>query len=110
MCGNTLRVAAGASLDYETATSHQVTISAIDPAGLAYTQVVTISVTNVVGVTITGSNAADTINGTQTVAGQAFSTNEEDTIFGRGGNDSFDDGSALGLLKICEFACRAERG
>lgn len=40
-----------------------------------------------VGVTITGTNQADTVNATQTVAGQPMPTAFGDVINGRGGND-----------------------
>jgi hypothetical protein len=52
------------------------------------TQAIAVTVTNVAGVTITGTNAADTVNAATTVAGQPLPTNEEDIIIGLGGADS----------------------
>ena len=47
-----------------------------------------VSVTNVVGVTINGTSAANVINGHTPVAGQPMPTDEEDEINGGSGNDS----------------------
>ena len=47
VAGNQLQVAAGASLDYETATSHSVTVRATDQGGLSFSKSFTISVTGV---------------------------------------------------------------
>ncbi|MEL6435937.1 MAG: cadherin domain-containing protein, partial [Pseudomonadota bacterium] len=44
--GNTLRVAAGADIDFETATSHTVRVSASDGSGPAYQEDITIQVAN----------------------------------------------------------------
>ena len=44
--GNEVRVKAGASLDYETATSHQVNVTVTDAGGLTRTETVNIAVTN----------------------------------------------------------------
>jgi Ca2+-binding RTX toxin-like protein len=66
--------------------TYEVTVTASD--GLASdSQSITVSVTNRGGVTINGTAAADTIDATHTPAGQPFVTEEEDTIFGNGGND-----------------------
>ena len=52
-------------------------------------QVLQISVLNLAdGVTITGSNQADTIDGSHAPNNQPFATNNEDTILGRGGSDA----------------------
>lgn len=75
--GDQIRVAAGAQVDFETATSHDLTLRVTDGAGAFYEEVVTIGVTNVAPVII-GTNAANTLNG----------TSEEDEIFGRNGNDT----------------------
>lgn len=75
--GDQIRVAAGAQVDFETATSHDLTLRVTDGAGAFYEEVVTIGVTNVATVII-GTNAANTLNG----------TSEEDEIFGRNGNDT----------------------
>ena len=62
-------------------------------AGQSASQAVQIQVTDVPGVLITGSAGNDTINATQTVAGQPLPTGEADTINGNAGNDTI---SALG--------------
>ena len=58
-----------------------------DGLGGIDTQALSVGVQNLVGATIIGSDQADTINALVTVPGQPFPTNEEDTIFGNGGND-----------------------
>ena len=64
------------ALDYETATSHQVTVRVTDSANHTYDEVFTIAVTDVTGVT-TGDDNANTLVG----------TGEADTLNGLGGND-----------------------
>ncbi len=54
----------------------------------ADTQTVTVTVDDVAGVTINGSNGADTVDATHTVSGQPLPTPEDDTIYGNGGNDT----------------------
>ena len=44
--GNEIRLKAGATLDYETATSHNVNVTVTDAGGLTRTETVTIAVTN----------------------------------------------------------------
>src|SRR6185295_16000306 len=44
--GNQIRVKAGASLDFETATSHDVTVTVTDAGGLSRSEVISIAVTN----------------------------------------------------------------
>lgn len=85
-------VVAGA-LDYELAASHTVTVRVTDSVGNIYDEILTIGITNVAGVTITGTTGNDTINATTTVAGQPLPTNEEDTI---SGGNSADTINALG--------------
>ena len=77
IAGNQLVVANGSLLDFETATSHTVTVQATDTAGATYSEVMTISLQNVPGATLAGTNAANTLTG----------TGEEDTLSGLGGND-----------------------
>jgi Ca2+-binding RTX toxin-like protein len=69
--------------------NYAVTISAIS-GGQTTNQNVNVVVTNVVGVTVNGTAGNDTINGTQTVAGQPLLTGEDDTVNGAGGNDTID--------------------
>ena len=42
--GNQIQVKAGASIDYETATSHNVTVEVDDGAGNTYSEVITLNV------------------------------------------------------------------
>lgn len=74
--GNQVRVKSGATLDYETATSHALTITATDQTGRAYSKTLTVAVDNVSG-TVTGTAAGETLAG----------TSEEDVISGLGGDD-----------------------
>lgn len=76
--GNTLLVKNGALLDYETATSHQITLRTIDSSGQIYDETDTISLQDVAGVTLTGSKKANVLTG----------TGEADTLSGLGGNDT----------------------
>ena len=69
-------VVAGA-LDYETAQSHQATVRVTDSANHTYDKILTIAVTDVAGVTLTGDENANTLVG----------TGEADTLNGLGGND-----------------------
>jgi hypothetical protein len=85
------------SLDFETATSHQVTVRVTDGGGLFRDEVFTIAVTDVneapppaTGVTIIGTAGGDVINATQSVAGQPLPTNAADTINSGEGNDIID--------------------
>jgi Tol biopolymer transport system component len=73
--GNKL-VVAGA-LDYESATSHQITVRATDSGGLPFTKTITIGVIDVPGVVLTGDAGNNTLIGTV----------EADTLSGLGGND-----------------------
>jgi Ca2+-binding RTX toxin-like protein len=66
---------------------YDVLVQASD-GSLIDTQAIAVTVTNVAGVTITGTTAANTVNATTTVPGQPLPTNEEDIIFGLGGADS----------------------
>ena len=75
-----ITVANGTLLDYESATSHSVTVRVTDQDGLTFDKLFTIALTNVAGVTLTGTSAANTLNGTA----------EEDTLSGLAGNDTLD--------------------
>lgn len=74
-----LKLAAGVALDFETETNVVLSITAIDSGGLNYTKDFNISVNDLNGATINGTNSSQTING---------QTNEGDTIYGKGGNDT----------------------
>ncbi len=86
--GNEIRVKAGASLDYETATSHDLTVTVTDNGGLSYTAPVTITVTDQSGLTIVGTPGKDVLIG----------TGEEDSISGLGGSDILDGGAGNDVL------------
>jgi serralysin len=88
-----LKLASGASLDYETESQINLAITAKDVGGLSIEKTFLITVTDKPGVKITGTSGADTINGTRTVSGQGFVTGENDTVSGGNGNDTI---SALG--------------
>jgi Ca2+-binding RTX toxin-like protein/predicted nucleic acid-binding Zn-ribbon protein len=75
--GNQVVVAEGAQIDYETATSHTVTLFVTDRSGNPYEEELEIQVENVSGY-IVGNANANTLVGTR----------EEDQIWGRGGNDT----------------------
>ena len=79
-------VVAGA-LDYESATSHSVTIRVTDSANNTYDEVFTIAVNDVTGVTNPGTDGDDVI----------FGTSEDDTLIGGAGNDFLEgmDGNDL---------------
>ena len=85
--GDEIRVKAGASLDYETATSHQFSVTVTDAGGLTHTEALNIGVTNQFG-TIVGTFGNDVLTG----------TSEEDTISGLGGNDRLTGGAGNDTL------------
>jgi Ca2+-binding RTX toxin-like protein len=95
--GSALYLKAGTVLDFESKTSYAVAVTVDDPTvGAtpdATSTIYALNVTNVPGVTITGTSASNTIDATHTVAGQPLPTNEEDTINAGGGNDTI---NALG--------------
>ena len=83
--GNEVRVKAGANLDYETATSHDITVTVTDAGGLSYSEVISIAVTNQSG-TVVGTSGDDVLIGTaeeDVISGLAG----DDTLYGAAGND-----------------------
>jgi Ca2+-binding RTX toxin-like protein len=84
--GNQLTLASGAAIDYESATSHAVTLKVTGAGGLSYQKDVVIA-GNVSG-HITGTNAAETLTG----------TSEEDTITALAGNDTLIGGAGIDTL------------
>ncbi|QIG48153.1 hypothetical protein G5V57_10705 [Nordella sp. HKS 07] len=80
-----ITVANGALLDFETATSHEVTVVATDGASTVHENF-TINVGDLAGNTVTGTSAANVIDRTQGISGR-FATDEDDIINGAGGND-----------------------
>ena len=85
--GNEVRVKAGANIDYETATSHDITVTVTDAGGLSYSEVISIAVTNQSG-TIVGTSGNDVLIGTA----------EEDVISGLGGDDTLYGGAGNDTL------------
>jgi serralysin len=83
-----LKLASNVALDYDSDPSVQLTVKAIDSGGLSTHVDFTITVIDEGGVTITGSGKKDFIDGTHSAKGQAFATNDDDTINGQGGNDT----------------------
>ncbi|KAB2916673.1 MAG: hypothetical protein F9K29_11355, partial [Hyphomicrobiaceae bacterium] len=85
--GNEVRVKAGATLDYESATAHDITVTVTDAGGLSHSETLTVAVTNQSG-SIVGTAGNDVLNG----------TSEEDTISGLAGNDRLNGGAGNDLL------------
>lgn len=75
-------------LDFETATSHQVTVRVTDAGDNTYDEVFTVWVGDVDPVIIRGSGGDDLIDADHTVEGQPLPTDEGDTIYGQSGNDT----------------------
>jgi Ca2+-binding RTX toxin-like protein len=85
-----ISVADSSLLDYETLTSHMITIEVTDSGGLTYSESFTINVTDANDV-IEGTSGSDTLNGTagnDVILGFAGS----DTLNGLAGNDTLDGG------------------
>ena len=63
LVGDEIRVKAGASLDYESATSHQLSVTVTDAGGLTHTEALTIGVTNQneapTDITVTGGSVQE---------------------------------------------------
>jgi Ca2+-binding RTX toxin-like protein len=92
------------ALDFETKTSHAITVRVTDSGGLTYDEAFTINVTDVdesppspppppppvAGVTINGSAGNDIIGAASSAPGQPLPTLASDTIFGNDGNDVID--------------------
>jgi Ca2+-binding RTX toxin-like protein len=72
-----ITVVNGGLLDYESATSHSITVRVTDQGGLAFDKVFALNVTNVSGGTQNGTSANETLTGTA----------EEDVLNGLGDND-----------------------
>jgi Ca2+-binding RTX toxin-like protein len=96
-----------AAIDFEAAHVYPVTVRATDTSGDTFDETFNILITNVAGVTITGTAGNDVIDAAQTVPGQPFPTDEEDTINGSlgadtisglGGDDRLEGGPGLDTL------------
>ncbi len=104
--GGGLRVGDGLLWDFEAQPTRNVTVEVRDPSGGVYTETLTISLTDVVGETVSGSAADDVIlgnlgrddlsglDGNDTLGGGA----DADTLSGGSGNDALDGGSGNDLL------------
>ena len=94
--GNEVRVAAGASIDFETDQTHDITIQSTDAAGNTYSEVVTLTVNDLneapTDITFTGGSVDENADGAQT----GISLNQD------GGNDAYlqvtDSGDIVGGL------------
>jgi Ca2+-binding RTX toxin-like protein len=82
-----IKVKSGAVVDYETAKSHDVEISATDADGRVFAEVITIEVENYQG-SGTGTSSPETIVG----------TSEEDNISGSGGADLITGGGGADVI------------
>lgn len=78
-----ITVANGTLLDYEDASSHDVTVRVTDQSGLTFDKSFTLDVSNVAGTTKNGTSSTDTLTG----------TSEEDVLNGLGGDDTLDGGA-----------------
>ncbi|NBJ23054.1 hypothetical protein [Microvirga arsenatis] len=85
--GDQIKVKDGARLDYEQATSHQVTVEVRDAAGATLTRTFTIAVTDVASENLAGGAASDVLKGGS--FNDVFSgAGGDDTIYGGFGHDS----------------------
>ncbi len=85
--GNEVLVKASANVDYETATSHDITVTVTDGGGLRYSEVISIAIINQSG-TIVGTPGNDVLTGTA----------EEDVISGLAGDDTLYSGAGNDVL------------
>ena len=79
--GNEIRVAAGANIDYETDQSHDLTVQTTDAAGNSYSEVITISVNDLIDetptdITLTGGSVDE--NAAQGTVAAVLSTADAD--------------------------------
>lgn len=90
--GNVVSLKAGASLDFETATSHQITVKVTDPEGLTYQETLTINVSNVQDGNIVALQlGTDNINTTN------VATSDNDTFIG---STNFSQNFAFGPINV----------
>jgi Ca2+-binding RTX toxin-like protein len=94
-----LTVANGLLLDYEAATSHAITVRVTDQGGLSFDQALTVAVTNVHGLSLSGQNG---VNDTLTGAGEddiLSGLSGVDTLWGLGHNDILDGGAGADVMR-----------
>jgi Ca2+-binding RTX toxin-like protein len=87
--GNQLQVRAGANLDYESKTSHQVTLRVTDEGGMSFDKLFTVTVTDVKNERIKGSSSKDLL----------YSGGGNDTLDGAAGDDVLYSGAGRDVLK-----------
>ncbi|MEL6979362.1 MAG: cadherin domain-containing protein [Pseudomonadota bacterium] len=107
--GSNIVLKSGAAVNFETATSHDVTVRVTDSGGLTYTETLTLTVTDVAetltlgngGVTFTDASVAETSitggTGNDNITGHADGGDlrgaaGNDTLTGGAGNDTLDGG------------------
>ena len=90
--GNTLRVADGARLDFESATEHTVVIGATDGTGPEFSETFTIQVNDVSGREIIGTPLPDALEGTSE-DDSIWALASDDRILASMGPDSINGGS-----------------
>ena len=93
-----ITVANGTLLDFETATSHNVSVHIVDQGGLAFDKVFALSVTNVAGTTQNGTSAVNTLTG-GAEEDILNGLGGNDTLNGLGGNDTLDGGTGNDTMK-----------
>ncbi len=99
--GNQLQVADRTLIDFEVASSHQVTVRVTDSSGLSVDQTFTITVTDVVGEQRSGTNGNDVIigaTGNDTLRGLEgndvlIGGADNDSLIGAGGDDTLNGGT-----------------
>jgi Ca2+-binding RTX toxin-like protein len=112
--GNQLQVRAGANVDYETKTSHQVTLRVTDQGGLIYDKLITVSVNNIKAEKVKGTVGKDVLRSgsyNDTLDAGAgndmlFSGSGRDTLKGGKGKDTFVFDSKGGVDTIVDFSSK----
>ena len=101
--GNQIVVKAGAVIDFETATSHQLGVRVTDASGATFTKTITVTVTDVDESGIIGTGGPDTLTGTSgpdRISG--FAGN--DTLIGGAGADTLNGGSEFDIASYANAA------
>ncbi len=105
--GNELKLKDGASLDYETKNTYDITIEVTDSAGDSHWETFTVNVTNVLETNlIEGTNRSETLVGggssDEIYAGggndRVYGRGDDDFIFGEGGRDYLRGGAGNDLV------------
>jgi Ca2+-binding RTX toxin-like protein len=96
--GNEIRVKDGATVDYEAASQHQISVRAVDDDGLSVTSTIVINVTDQVE-TLTGTSGSDVLtggNGADVLVGGVGN----DRLIGAGGSDEYQYNQGEGSDRI----------